>query len=342
MRSPRRTLIPSSAVGAFRCAALPSSSFGLSGPLQIPLVGVQRPGVPAPVWCKLEFLNPSGSIKDRVAAFILLKAYREGTISAGTHVVEASSGSTSISLSMLCGQLGLRFVAVVPEGVTRERIVMIQALGGKVRLVPGASALTRCQHLAEVLAEELSAFLPRQFENVDNANAHRFGTAREILQQVPGGTVHAVVAGVGTGGTLVGLHRGLRDAGCAPRLCAAKPVTTDRHRSCCALDECFCDFEASSFSQRIPGIVENMSGLFREEENEALETVEIADEVALETTRDLNRRGFPVGPSSGLNLAAAEKVAKRTPESTIVTVFPDRMERYLSTDLFENATADRA
>lgn len=324
-------------------ATLPSSGLYVSHHVETPLVALDRPGTPAPIWCKLEFLNPSGSIKDRVAAFIVLKAHREGLIGRGSHVIEASSGSTSISLAMLCGQLGLRFVAVMPKGVTPERVSMIHALGGRVELVPGAAGLAECQELAESLGEELDAFRPRQFENEDNANAHRFGTAREILEQIPGGAVHAVVAGVGTGGTLVGLHRGFRDAGCSPQLHAAKPIATnDRPGECCAMEECFCDAEASSFSRRIPGVVENMSRLFRDEEAEVLEAVEIDDEVALQTTRELNASGFPVGPSSGLNLAAAEEVSRHLgPEALVVTVFPDRMERYLSTDLFDDARPEK-
>lgn len=320
-----------------RLAALPANGWCLSHRAATPLVAIDREQAPSVIWCKLEFLNPSGSIKDRVAAFIVLKAYRKRRIGPGSHVVEASSGSTSISLALLCGQLGLRFVAVMPGGVTSERVSMIRALGGRVEFVSRIGGLAECQKRAELLAEELGAFLPRQFSNVDNANAHRFGTACEIIGQVPGGFVDAVVAGVGTGGTLVGLGRGFRDAGCSPRLCAAKPIETHRGaHACCAVGECFCDAESSSFSSRIPGVVENMSDLFRDEEAEALETVEIDDDVALQTTRKLNELGFPVGPSSGLNLAAAEEVSRRLgPSATVVTVFPDRMERYLSTDLFE-------
>ena len=191
--------------------------------LETPLVALNRRASSVPIWCKLEFLNPSGSIKDRVVTFIVLKALRRGEVHPGSHVVEASSGSTSIALAMLCGRLGLRFVAVMPENVGRERVQMIRALGGDVELVP-SGGLEECQRVAEALAAELGAFLPRQFENHDNANAHRLATAREILEQVPGGVVDAVVAGVGTGGTLVGRGRGLRDGGCAPRLFAAKPV----------------------------------------------------------------------------------------------------------------------
>jgi len=316
---------------------LPASHLYLSAHTQTPLIPIERPGVAAPIWCKLEFLNPSGSIKDRIASFILLKAFREGAIEEGSYVVEASSGSTSISLAMLCSQLGVKFVAVMPEGVTRERTMMIRALGGEVHLVPGPADLTECQKIAERLSAELRGFLPRQFENEDNANAHRYGTAREVLEQIPGSAVHAVVAGVGTGGTLVGLHRGMRDAGCDPGLCAAKPVSLHaRKHDCCAAGECFCEIETSSFSRRIPGVVENMSGLFSDSESDALKTVEIDEDAALEMTRELNRLGFPVGPSSGLNLAAAEAIANELGSAAnVVTVFPDRMERYLSTELFD-------
>ena len=275
------------------------------------------------IWCKLEFLNPSGSTKDRIARFILEKAWREGRVTGDHLVVEASSGSTSIAMALACAQLGIRFLAVMPEGVSNERTLMIRAFGGDIRLTPKDGGVLESIRETERVAAETLAFLPRQFANEDNALAHRMGTAREMVDQIPSGIVDAVVSGVGTGGTLVGLYDGLRDCGCAVTPVLAKPVALSSDLECC------------SFSGRIPGVVNSISKIFREDRLPGLETVEVQDEEALDTARELLRRGLPVGPSSGLNYRAALEVARRRGKDAIVaTVFPDRMERYFTTDLF--------
>src|SRR5436309_5970668 len=146
-----------------------------------PLVPVRLdPGDPV-VWCKLEFLAPSGSTKDRIARFILEKAWRQGRLRGGDLVVEASSGSTSIALALACAQFGLRFLAVMPEGVSSERALIIRAYGGRVRLTPGALGIRGAIAEVERLGREPGVFLPRQFANADNAEAHRLGTAREVI-----------------------------------------------------------------------------------------------------------------------------------------------------------------
>lgn len=315
--------------------------------MQTPMVPVTLSDGSAQVWCKLEFLNPSGSTKDRIASFILQKAYREGKIGPTRPVVEASSGSTSIAMAMVCAQLGVKFIAVMPAAVSNERCLLIKGLGGEVHLAPEGADMVACLAVAEDIARERDGFLPRQFENPDNSNAHRFGTAREVLEQAPGSTVDAIVAGVGTGGTLAGLFQGLSDAGCRPLVCAARPVTPGhgngvccgRAVCCCKVTKaCYCDAECSSFSNRIPGVVDNMSGLIQPDTFPRFRVVEVEDREALATTRELHRLGFPVGPSAGLNMAASLKVASELwPEATVVTVFPDRVERYFSTGLLETS-----
>ncbi len=138
-----------------------------------PLVPVSSGAGLAPIWCKLEFLNPSGSTKDRIARHILEKARRRGALSEGGTVVEASSGSTSIALALACAQLRLRFVAFIPESATSERSLMIQAYGGEVRRVEGGMA--EVLRAAESAAEEFGWFHTRQFSNPDNVEAHRLG-----------------------------------------------------------------------------------------------------------------------------------------------------------------------
>lgn len=290
------------------------------------------------IHAKEEYLNPSGSTKDRIARFILLKALRKGRLAPGGHVVEASSGSTSIAMAMVCARLGLRFTAVMPRGVSSERIAMIRAYGGDVHFIDATADIAECVAVAEQMGRSQRAFLPRQFANPDNAGAHRFGTAREALDQLPAGRVDAVVSGVGTGGTLVGLYHGMRDLGCAARPFVARPVASSRNGV--LTGSCFREVECAGFSARIPGVVEGMSRLFDPDALDDLVEIEVADEEAIEATRRLIRAGYPVGPSSGLNLVASWRAHEQLREHgvadpVILTVLPDRMERYFSTDLFQ-------
>jgi cysteine synthase A len=237
-------------------------------------------------------------------------------------VIEASSGSTSIAMALACAQMGFRFTAVMPEGVSNERTLMIRAFRGQIRMTPRAAGIAGAIAESERLGAKLGAFLPRQFSNILNVEAHRYGTAPEILAELP--RVSAVVSGVGTGGTLVGLALGC--PGAIPVY--ARPID---HLS----SDLSSDPECCSFSARIPGVVECVSRLFREDLLPDLETIEVRAEDAIAVTRRIIASGYPVGPSSGLNYCAAMEIARRLgPAANVVTVFPDRMERYFSTELF--------
>lgn len=291
-----------------------------------PLVPVQLEADQPVIWCKLEFLNPSGSTKDRIARHMLEKAWRRGDIAERGWVVEASSGSTSLALALACAQLDLRFLAVMPEGVSNERLLSIKAYGGEVITLDKSLGMEAAVTRAEQEARERGGISTRQFENPDNAEAHRLWTAQEILSQLPGGRVDGVVSGVGTGGTLVGLFQGFSESGCAVIPFVARPV------SYAVISEAEC----CSFSTRIPGVMDGMSSIFRRERLPGLVEISIDDEVAIEATRTLIHHGFPVGPSSGLNFAAARRAAGHLPpDGCVVTVFPDRMDRYFSTELFD-------
>ena len=294
-----------------------------------PLVPIRLDDGTPPVWCKLEFLNPSGSTKDRIARYILEKAWRQGKICKGSVVVEASSGSTSISLALVCAQMGLHLIALVPATATNERSMIIKAYGGEVRQVEGG--LLQAINEAKKLADQNGWFATKQFENPDNVEAHRTWTGQEVLAQIDGGIVDAVVSGVGTGGTLLGLFEAFSEAGCDVTPCAAIPTEEglfDRNLECCSLQ----------FSSEVPGVVEGISKLYanwKDSEQAAnLQELSVSDSECHETTRRLWRLGFPVGPSSGLNYAAALKIAK-TMGPRVVTVFPDRMERYFSHRVFD-------
>ncbi|QVL30501.1 cysteine synthase family protein [Telmatocola sphagniphila] len=292
-----------------------------------PLVPIQLYDDQPAIWCKLEFLNPSGSTKDRIARYILEKAWRQGKLTPSSTVIEASSGSTSIAFALACAQFGVRFIAVMPEGVSNERVLIIRAYGGEVRFTPKSEGVRGSIAETERLAKDGNIFLPRQFANPDNAEAHRLNTAREVIDQIPGGTVDAVVSGVGTGGTLVGMYQGLVESGCEVVPALARPVNILSTP----------EVECYSFSSRIPGVVDSLSQIFREADLPNLLTIDVPDEEALHTTQLLMKKGFPVGPSSGLNYAASLALAKKLQlqNPQIVTVFPDRMERYFTTELFQ-------
>lgn len=290
-----------------------------------PLVPVQLTPGSASIWCKLEFLNPSGSTKDRIARHILEKQWRVGRLRAGDKVVEASSGSTSIAFALACAQMGLKFTAVMPESVSNERVLIIRSYGGNIILVPKAAGMLGAIARAAEESERTGAFYPKQFENLDNAEAHRVSTGQEILSQIPGGVVHGICSGVGTGGTIVGLYNAFSQAGCPVTPILARPIEGGASF----------EVECHSFSSRVPGVVDGLSKLYSNASLAGLLEIDVHDSVAIETTRELINKGFPVGPSSGLNYAAAVKAQSILgPKAQVVTVFPDRMERYFSTELF--------
>ena len=299
-------------------------------PAPTPLVPVRLEAFGQTVWCKLEYLQPSGSTKDRIARYILEKAHRRGEIGAGSRVAEASSGSTSIALALVCAQMGMHFTAVMPEGVSQERLWILEAYGAAIELTDRSAGIEGAIRRVQALVAETGAYWPRQFSNPDNTCAHRHQTSLEILQQLPGKSVDIFASGVGTGGTLVGVTQGLCDAGCRVVPVLARPVETNRT----------IDAECCSFSPKIPGVVDGLSTIFSEANLPRLVEQNIPDAEALEVTRMLIRAGHPVGPSSGLNYLAAIRALETQPAGAVaVTVFPDRMERYFSTELFQKRSS---
>lgn len=293
-----------------------------------PTVSLQDPESGCTLWLKLEYLLPSGSTKDRIAGFILGHAAASGRLRKESVVVEASSGSTSIAFAAACATLGVRFVAVMPEGVSGERVLMIQRYGGEVILTSKEKGVEGSIAESEAIAAKDDAvFLPRQFANPLNALAHQRSTGPELISQV-GRRIHGFVAGVGTGGTLMGIGRALREAGHPATIAAVRP-----ERGTCFVGQ-------PEICGGIPGVVEGLSTIVDPEEIGAAPTICVSDREAIDAARELCRRGFPVGPSSGLNLAGARKLARELgPGHDIATVLCDRMERYFSTDLFTDLTS---
>jgi cysteine synthase A len=278
------------------------------------------------IWLKLEYLLPSGSTKDRVAAFILGHGVETGAITEETIIVEASSGSTSIALAMACAVIGVKFRAVMPENVSRERALIIKRYGGETVLTPKDNGvLGAIEETRRMAARDPRVFLTRQFENPLNARAHQRETGPELIQQV-GTTIHGFVAGVGTGGTLMGIARALKEAGHPTRFARAVP---EKGSACFAGQPEICG--------GIPGVVEGLSTILDAAEIGLDEDIKVDERDAIAASRELCQRGLPVGPSSGLNLAAARVMARRLgPGKTVATVLCDRMERYFSTDLFDD------
>jgi cysteine synthase A len=297
--------------------------------VETPTVALDDTGTGCTMWLKLEYQLPSGSTKDRLAAHVLARAVADGRVHPGTTVVEASSGSTSIAFAMACAALGVRFLAVLPEGVSNERLLIIRRYGGDVAQVPAAGgmpgAIAETERLA---AADPDVFLPRQFTNPENAAAHETRTGPALLAAVAaaGATLDGFVAAVGTAGTLMGVGRTVRRAN--PRaavarvLLAGETVDAEQGGPACL---------------GIPGVVDCLSGLLDEAELGGHPAVAVPRAEAMDAARELARRGFPVGPSSGLNLAGARRLAAELgPGHHVATVCCDRMERYFSTDLFDD------
>jgi len=292
-------------------------------------VACDDPGSGCTIWLKLEYQLPSGSTKDRLASHVLALAVDRGRVHPGTTVVEASSGSTSIAFAMACAALGVRFVAVLPEGVSNERLLIIRRYGGDWLLVPAEGGmLGAIAETERMAAADPDVFLPRQFTNPDNAAAHELRTGPELLEALAGGGValDGFVASVGTAGTLMGVGRAVRRAHpaavVARVLVAGETLDAEQGGPACL---------------GIPGVVDCLSGLLDEAELGGHPALAVPRSEAMDAARELARRGFPVGPSSGLNLAGARALARELgPGHHVATVACDRMERYFSTDLFDD------
>ena len=294
-----------------------------------PTVALEDASTGCTLWLKQEYQLPSGSTKDRLASHVLAKAVAAGRVHEGTTVVEASSGSTSIAFAMACAALGVRFVAVLPEGVSNERLLIIRRYGGEWLLVPAdggmPGAIAETERMA---AADPDVFLPRQFTNPDNVEAHELRTGPELVDAVSAGgaRLDGFVASVGTAGTLMGVGRVVRAA--APGAVVARVVVADE-----ALDA----EQGGPACLGIPGVVDCLSGLLDEAALGGHRPLAVPRAEAMDATRELARRGFPVGPSSGLNLAGARLLGRELgPGHHVATVLCDRMERYFSTDLFDD------
>ena len=287
-----------------------------------PLVKLQRfvPPEDAAVWAKLEFMNPGGSVKDRICLRMIEKAEREGKVRPHTTIVEPTSGNTGISLAMVCAAKGYRLILSMPETVSPERRSRLAAFGARLELTPGKEGMRGAIQRAEELAEKSdNCFLPQQFKNPENPRAHRETTAQEIYDQCQG-KIDAFICAVGTGGTITGVGEVLKE-----RLGRVLIVAVEPSRSPVLSG-------GNPGPHRIQGIG---AGFVPEVLNRKVidRVIPVQDEEAEETARRLAQgEGLWVGISSGAAAVAALKVAREMGKGKrVVVLFPDGGERSINT-----------
>lgn len=277
------------------------------------------------VLAKLEFANPGRSVKDRVALALINQAEREGLINKGTTIIEPTSGNTGVGLAIVAASRGYRIILTMPDAMTIERRKLLQALGARLELTPAYEGMPGAIRRAQQLAKEIgNAFIPQQFANKANPEAHRQTTAQEILRDTEG-KVDIFISGVGTGGTITGVGEVLRQHNPDAQIIAVEP------------------HDSAVLSGHKPG-PHKLQGIGAGFVPPVLNT-NIYDEIfrvknddAFETSRVLaEQEGLLVGISSGAAAYAAIEVAKRleNKDKNIVVLLPDTGERYLSTGLYE-------
>jgi cysteine synthase A len=264
-----------------------------------PLIKIGR------IYAKLETTNPSGSIKDRMAKYIIEKAEERGKLNFGYTIIEATSGNTGISLVMISAIKGYKFIAVMPKNISKTKQKTIKLFGGKVVLVPATTEEAAIKKANELVKRYKKIWLPKQFENLDNVEAHRKGLGQEILKQVP--KIDAFVAGIGTGGTLTGVSMALKEKFPDVKIFGVQPVESP-HKIEGLIDK----------KETFPKILNLnlIQGLIRIKSTDAIKMAK----------RLIKKEGLLVGISSGANVLAALKLSKKY--KNVVTVLPDRAERY--------------
>jgi len=292
-----------------------------------PLVRLNRicEGIDARIYAKLEFFNPLGSVKDRIAASMIAAAEVEGKINPQTLVVEPTSGNTGIALAFICAAKNYRLCLTMPDTMSEERRRLLKHLGAELVLTPGAEgmkgAIAKAQ---EIVESEKEAFMPNQFANPANPRAHRETTAEEIWRDTEG-QVDILISGVGTGGTITGVAQVIK-----PRKPSFKAIAVEP-----------ADSPVLSGGEKGPHKIQGIgAGFIPEVLDQSLidDVVTVTNDDAFEFARQAAKlEGILCGISSGAAIKAALDVARR-PESagkTIVTIIPSTGERYISTDLFK-------
>lgn len=282
-------------------------------------------GFRANIFAKVEFFNPGGSVKDRIAKAMIEDALAKGLINQDTIIIEPTSGNTGIGLSMICASKGLKIILTMPETMSIERRKIVKAYGAEVILTPGSEGMKGAIARAEELAKQNpNSFIPSQFENQMNPKAHYETTGPEIYRDIDG-QVDFFVAGVGTGGTLSGTGKYLKERKPDVKVIAVEPATSpvlsEGHAGPHKIQGIGAGFVPNTLDTKIYD-----------------EIMPIQNEEAFEKARLIAKNeGILVGISSGAALAAAIKLASReeNKDKNIVVLLPDTGERYLSTVLFD-------
>lgn len=277
------------------------------------------------VLAKLEFANPGRSVKDRVALALINQAEREGLINKGTTIIEPTSGNTGVGLAIVAASRGYRIILTMPDAMTIERRKLLQALGARLELTPAYEGMPGAIRRAQQLAKEIgNAFIPQQFANKANPEAHRQTTAQEILRDTEG-KVDIFISGVGTGGTITGVGKVLRQHNPDAQIIAVEPhgsaVLSGHKPGPHKLQGIGAGFVPPVLNTNI------YDEIFRVKNDDAFETARVLAE----------QEGLLVGISSGAAAYAAIEVAKRleNKDKNIVVLLPDTGERYLSTGLYD-------
>ena len=298
---------------------VPASPAALPPVGETPLVEVDG------IWAKLECVNPCGSIKDRVGRYVLEESRRLGLLAPGQRIVEATSGNTGIALAYFGALLGHPVTIVMPENMTEERKAILRALGAELLLVSAEGSFAEAAAVRDRLASERGWFNPDQFSNPLNAECHERTTGAELVRQLRGRPLDAFVAGVGTGGTLVGVGRALRSVYPRVRLLAVEPEESAvmsggaaGEHGISGIGDGFVPALASDGGGRLHPLID--------------EVIRVSTDDAEAAARDLaGRHGFCVGISSGANFVAASALAARG--LAVATVFADGFTKYRSRGL---------
>ena len=280
-------------------------------------------GLQARLLAKLEFLNPGGSVKDRVALSMVEDAEKRGILKPGAVIIEPTSGKTGIGLACVAAGRGYRTIIVMPDSMSAERRLLMQAYGAELVLTPGALGMQGAIEKAEELAKTIpGSFIPGQFDNPANPEAHKKTTGPELWQDSDG-QIDIFVAGVGTGGTLTGVGEYLKEKNPAVQIVAVEPAGSPLLSG------------GKAGPHGLQGIGANFIPAILN--REIIDRVfPVTEEQSYAAARLMGRKeGILVGISSGAALHAAIELAKENPGKTVAVLLPDTGDRYLSTDLFQ-------
>lgn len=283
-----------------------------------PLVEIKKlnPNPKVKIFAKLEKFNPGGSVKDRIALYMIEAAEKSGKLTKDKIVLEPTSGNTGIGLTIVAAVKGYRIKIVMPESMSKERSKILKALGAELILTPAEEGMDGAILQAREMAKDKRYFMPDQFRNPANVQAHYETTGPEIWKQTDGKVTH-FVAGLGTTGTLMGVSRRLKEYNPKIKIIGAEPHPSSKIQGLKNLDV-----------KIVPGIFDA---------SRLDDVIKVSDRDAFRVTRELAmNEGLFMGMSSGAAMWVAMKIAKQLESGTIVVLFPDGGEKYLNTNLFND------